>query len=170
MIFGNSDAAALEIGEIAMASEQGKPFVRIRFALVGEILGDWNTPIPLTVAVGNMKTFLACRDFRRDTTLTNTDAAGIFAATFTAFYKYDYETQPVLNPNLRDRYHLSEVGGDSVSDKYGIVVAEVGDNISRVVAMDLQTDCLLIDETVSSEKLEKMGAEFINWGERVLER
>lgn len=167
MIFGNPQAIAIEVGELDSGLAQGRDYVQLRFLLFGNPIGDWEDRIPLLVATGNMKTFLSSSGFRQDESLAHVDSESFFTKTFTNFYEYDYQTQPVLQPNLRDRHHLSEVGGVSICDKYAIVVADVAAGTSRVVAKDLRKNIVILDECVNSGEIEEMGSHFLEWGERI---
>ena len=110
-----------------------------------------------------MEDFLSCRKYRSDFTLKDVSSDTFLDRTYTRFYRYDYSTQPIIIPNLRDRYHLSEVGGVSVSDFYAIVVAEVEPNRSRVVVKDIRADHIILDQVVDSDEIETMGQDFVEW-------
>lgn len=165
MIFGNPETIAIEVGELDSFLEEGQCYIQFRFVLFGLTVGDWDDRIPLLAATGSMETFLSCRNFRQDESLAEIGSESFFAKTFTAFYDYDYQTQPILRPNLRDRYHLSEVGGDSICDKYGIAVANVTAGSSRVVVKDLRHNIVILDKCVNSREIEEMGKRFLEWGE-----
>ena len=165
MIFGNPDTIAIELGEIDSSLDPGRNYIPIRFVLFGQRIGDWEYRIPLLVATGSMRTFLSCRAFRKDESLKDVDSESFFAKTYTAFYEYDYKRQPVLRPNLRDRYHLSEVAGTSICDKYGIVVADVAPGTSRIVVKEMRSSSIILDKYVESKAIEDMGRSFLDWGE-----
>ncbi len=165
MMIGNPDLIAIEVGEIDSSLDQDRDYIQFRFVLFGQVIGDLDPSIPLLVATENMKIFLACRDFRRDESLRDVDSESFFAKTFTDFYEYDYKTQPVVQPNLRDRHHLSEVGGDSICDKFGVVVAEVAPGSSRILVKDLRSNSILLDRLLESSAIEEVGKQFLKWVE-----
>jgi hypothetical protein len=170
MIFGNPETIAIEIGELDSCLEEGQYYVQFRFVLLGQTVGDWDYRIPLLAATGSMQTFLSCRNYRQNESLAEINAESFFAKTFISFYDYDYKRQPILRPNLRDRYHLSEVGGESICDKYGIAVADVTAGTSRVVVKDLRHDVVILDYCVNSHDIEEMGKRFLEWGEIIVEK
>ena len=162
MIFGNPNAIGLEVGETLDEFDPPQIYIQIRFIILGHLIGNWDDRVPITQAWRNMEDFLNCEIYRREYTLDCVDSETFFERTFTAFYKRDYRLPPVI-PNFRDRFHLSEVGGDSICDLYGIVVAEVAPNRSRIVVKDFRTEQFILDDEVDSEEIEKMGQEFVEW-------
>lgn len=165
MIFGKPNVIAIEVGETFEEIDPYQIYIQIRFIILGQFIGNWDDRIPITQAWRNMEDFLSCNEYRRDFTLKNVDSATFFERTFSAYYKCDYRLPPVI-PNFRDRYHLSEVGGDSICDLYGIVGAEVAPNKSRVVVKDLQAEQFILDEEIDSGEIEKMGKEFVEWAQK----
>lgn len=137
--------------------------VQFRFILFGQVVGAWDDPFPLSQAFHGMKEFLANSDYRRDDSLRDVDSRTFFDKTFTAFYEMDYSIRPWLDPNLRDRYHLSEVGGDSICDLYGITVADIAPETSRIVVMDFRRDEILIDREFHTDEIGNMGQTFVEW-------
>ncbi len=139
--------------------------VQFRFIFFGQYIGEWDDRFPLTQTFVRMKEFLDISAFRRDDSLRNVDSKTFFDKTFTAFYETDYTIRPWLepDPNLRDRYHLSEVGGDSICDLYGIVVAGISAETSRIVVKDFRREEIWIDREFKTGEIEKMGRPFVEW-------
>lgn len=164
MMFGNPESIAIEVGKTAMAAD-GIKYVQFRLIIARQAFGNWAEPISLTACAANMKEFLKNSVFRKNPAAKEQGPEELFASTFDAFYDYDYSSQPVLRPNLRDRYHLNEIGLGAIRDQYGIVVVEVAPNISRVVAKDLRTDQILLDHIVETNEIGRMGVQFIEWTE-----
>ena len=139
--------------------------VQFRFIFFGQYIGEWDDRFPLTQSFVRMKEFLDISAFQRDDSLRGVDSKTFFDKTFTAFYETDYTIRPWLepDPNLRDRYHLSEVGGDSICDLYGIVVAGISAETSRIVVKDFRREEIWIDREFKTGEIEKMGRPFVEW-------
>lgn len=112
-----------------------------------------------------MREFLENAAFRRDESAGSKQPDELFASTFKAFYDYDYSRNPERRPNLRDIYHLNEVGLGATCDRFGIVVIEVADDSSRIIAKDLRSDIIVLDHLVASSEIARAGQEFIRWAE-----
>lgn len=162
MVFGNPHSVAIEVGETDAQIDPPQIYIQLRFVLFGQHIGDWDDRVPITMAWRNMEDFLNCKNYRRDFSLNCVDSETFFEMTFSAFYERDARKPPII-PNFRDRYHLSEVGGDSICDLFGIAVAEVAPNRSRVVAKDFRADQIILDDEVDSDELDRMGQEFVAW-------
>ncbi len=51
-------------------------------------------------------------------------------------------------------------------DSVGIVLVEVDNGISRVVARDLRTDRLVVDARIDTRQFEQAGNSFVDWAEQ----
>lgn len=164
MIFGSPDTFAIEVGEVELLCD-GRPYVPFQVIVDKQHLGDFQDRVLLFGVAVAMKSFIAMRDHRRNYEFNRCNAKKVFAKTFTAFYEGDYWSQPVTIPDLRQRYHFSEVGMDSMCDSFGIVVVEVEDNVSRIVAKDLRADRLIVDARIDTNEFYQAGYRFVDWAE-----
>jgi hypothetical protein len=165
MIFGTPEKIAIEIGDPDSCLVPGHDYVQLRFVVCGHVIGDWDYKVSLPTAVSSARTFLTCRGDRLDESLAEVSSETFFAQTHTAFYEYDYRTQPVLRPNLRDRYHLSEIGGDALCDYFGITVADIDSRTSRVVVKDFRNDSFILDERLEPSDIEHACRQFVEWAD-----
>ncbi len=163
-MFGNPASLAIEVGKTTTADD-GTQYVQARLIIADQPFGNWEELISLRGCAANMKEFLKYSKLRRNPSAKDVAPEKLFASTFDAFFDYDYSSQPVLRPNLRDIYHLNEIGLGALRDQYGIVVVEVSQNLSRVVAKDLQRDQIILDHLVETSEITSAGTQFIHWTE-----
>ncbi len=168
MIFGNPDTIAIEVGDVVSFGD--RDWVPFRFLIANQPFGNFSDRISLFGCAVRMKSFLMNREYRRNDALEDCDTEQVFAETFTAFYEYDYRTQPIIRPNLRSRYHLNEVALDSTRDSFGIVVVDVNSTESRIVVRDLRTNRFVLDIRIKTQDIENMGTSFIAWAEQKVGR
>lgn len=165
MMFGSPEKLAIEIGEPDARLVPGRDYVKVRFVLCGHVIGDWDYKVSLVTVADSVRTFLSCCSDRLDESLAGVSSETFFAQTHTAFYEYDYRTQPVLRPNLRDRYHLSEIGKDALGDHFGIMVADIDSRTSRVVVKDFRSGSFILDERLEPRDIEHACRQFLEWAD-----
>ena len=167
MIFGSRETIAIEVGKTFIAPD-GTRYIQFRFIIANQAFGDWNEPVLLSACVADLKAFLENRDFRKNEDARGLSANDVFALAFDRFYNYDYSSQPILRPNLRDRYHLNEIGQGAIRDRYGIVVVEIAPDSSRIIAKDLRTNEVVADHLMKSSDFVAIGNQFIDWAEGII--
>lgn len=167
MIFGNPNSVAIEVGEFLSNYGNNGPYVQFQFIIESIRIGDWNDRIPLLASVERAVDFQASRAYRRNDSLERVSSTEFFSLTFDAFYNYDYASQPILLPNLRDRHQLSEIGMGALSDKIGITVADVSLGWTRIVVKDLRSNQIVADQTFPSSDLDEACNAFVSWGKEV---
>ena len=161
MMFGNPEFIAIEIGELIADYGGNGPYVQFRFIINGVGMGDWDDRIPLRACIERATDFQSSKAQRL---YESEDSSKVFfERTYDAFYKYDYGSQQMLSPNLRDRHHLSEIGMSALSDKVGIAAAESSDGRIRIVVKNLQSDDFLLDTSFDSRYLDRACDAFILW-------
>lgn len=161
MIFGDSNSIAIEIGELIENFAENGPYVQFQFHFLRNRVGDWNDRIPLMASVEIAEDFLASKPYRHYQSSDSTET--FFQCTYEAFYNYDYASQPILRPNLRSRFQLSEIGMSALSDKMGISAAEYDDSQTRIVIKDLRKGSFVLDRLFDTKCLDGMCETYIFW-------
>ena len=166
MMFGDPNQVAIEIGELDISIEHGTIYVPIQFLIFGTPIGVWDDRLQLITALRNMEDFLENRADRRDDSLRNFDSRTFFDRTFTDYYEGEYVVGVVV-PNLRDRFHLSEIASDTICDYYGIAVADVSAGKSRIVVKEFDSERIILDGEFETAKFDAMCQEFVDWATRI---
>ena len=141
MIFGDRETFAIEIGAIRSFPNAPGSFVHIRFWIGNEAIGDWDDFVPLDPSVETARTIIATAEMRRKSMFGSTPSAEVFHQTYDAFYVDDDNS----NPNLRDRFHLDDIGMGAVQDKYGLVLVGATCDVERVIVKDFRSNRIISD-------------------------
>jgi Immunity protein 42 len=163
MMFGDRDTFAIEVGAVEQYSVALGLFVQFQFWIGGLPIGDWEDRIPLGASARNFETLCDNAENRRERLFEHIPATEVFQTVYDAFFAYDYRKSPVLIPNLRDRFHMDDIGLGSVRDKYGIVIVASSMNTERIIVKDLRQDTIIADVVVPFGFVESVGGDYINW-------
>lgn len=164
MIFGSKDTFAIEISECEWRPGSPGSYVQFRF-WVGDIpIGDWNDRISLIASASNAGALYGTEFDRRCTPLPEGPPSDVFRDAYDAFFSYDYATDPVVVPNLRDRYHLDEIGMGAVQDKYGLILVAMTKGLERVIVRDLRRDLFIADVSAPLGFAESVLDDHVKWG------
>jgi len=168
MIFGEGHPFAIEIGD--QETYPGSPgiYVQFRFWINGTPIGDWDDRIPLVASVEYASEICDTESRRQYATFAPSTPDEVFQATYDAFFSYDYTKEPIVDPNLRDTFHLDGIGMGAVQDKYGLVLVNSSDGRERLIAKDLKQDCFIADVAVPLGSVETVLKEFVEWGRKAL--
>ncbi|MBL8817441.1 MAG: hypothetical protein JNL58_15545 [Planctomyces sp.] len=168
MIFGKTDSFAIEVGELESYLNFSGIYVQFRFWIGKVPVGDWNDRISLQASIENACTILETEAMRQLSPFAQNHASDVFQAVYDAFYSYDYTKAPVVIPNLRDQFHLDEIGMGAIQDKYGLILVATSNSLERVIAKDLRQELLIADVSVPVGFVESVLREFIEWGRTLL--
>jgi hypothetical protein len=164
MIFGTKNIFAIEIGECERRPGSPGPYVQFRF-WVGEIpIGDWNDRISIIASTGYASTLCSTEFVRRRSPFPGGPPSDVFGDAYDAFFSHDYATDPVVFPNLRDRYHLDEIGMGAVQDKYGLILVATTEGLERVIVRDLRSDLFIADVWAPLGFAESVLNDYVKWG------
>jgi hypothetical protein len=165
MIFGDRNAIAIEIGDIIDYEHNG---IWLPFKFVvdniefGDFEGDFGI-IPLSGCAGYLHSFLENREYRVCPSVATLEVNSVFKQLFTEFYESEYGGAEQPGPNLRDRYHLSEVGMEAVIDKCAILMVDVDEVSSRIIVKDYRADRFVVDKWTKTSEFEEMANGFLAW-------
>lgn len=168
MLFGTTDSFAIEIGELTTFPGVAGPYVQFRFWLNSIPIGDWSDRIPLGASIENARTVRDTQPLRQSSPAFDGPPVDVFREVYDAFFSWDYTKDPVVSPNLRDRFHLDEIGMAAVRDRYGLVLVAASDGRERVLAKDLIQECFIAAVAVPSDFIESVLSDYIEWGQRQL--
>ncbi len=121
MIFG-SRSFGIEVGELTTETGSKTTLVQFRFLVNNKEIGDWEDRIRLRDSLHYLRIFLDCKKYRMRYDLADASSCKVFKDVYDAFFEYDYGSAPLQKPNLRDRFHLDDIGLGAVLDRYGIVI------------------------------------------------
>jgi hypothetical protein len=162
MLFGEVRSFAIESSDIFKDVELG-PFVHLRFWVGGVTVGDWRAFVPLSASVEHANAFIENARYRRERVFAqNVAAEEVLSQVYDAFFSWDYR-QGALSPNLRDRFHLDEIGLTSLQDKYGIVVVCTSEELDRVIVRDLVQGTVMADAPIRTGYAETVLESFSAW-------
>lgn len=165
MLFGTKEQFGIEIGDVQ--SLQGGVYCQFRFWISGKAIGDWEDRIPLFASVVNMRRFCEHLKERIDPRFAG-DANVVFRDVYEAFYSADYTACDPDVANLRDRFHLEDVGMGAIVDKYGIVVVSPSAKESRIIVKDWTRNGSIWECSLPFGDVERIGWEYVDWANQVL--
>jgi hypothetical protein len=169
MVFGRHDIFAIEVGAPELYQDSPVPFVQFRFWIGNIQVGDWDDRISLLASIENACTTCDTEHARRRSAFAQVSAAEAFRATYDSFYSYDYTTNPVLIPNLRDQFHLDEIGMSAIHDKFGLILIASPGGFARIIAKDLRQELIIADVSMPQGFAEAVLCQYIQWGRSQLE-
>ncbi len=159
------DSFAIEIGESEVLAD-GWFYCQFRYWLGGWPVGDWSDRIRLDTSIKYMSEFCGHMDERRRPDLAHLDAESIFDLLHSQYFKADLATCNEDIRSLRDRFHLEDIGGSAVIDRYAIIVAATTVDTSRLVWKRWK-DSKLSEITLPTGNVEAAGYQYIDWGQKV---
>lgn len=170
MIFGKTDRFAIEIGQLDSYPEASGLFVQFRYWVGNVPIGDWDERIPLGASVEAACTIRNTQEARQRSSFALNLPDDVFRAVYDAFFAYDYSKHPVEVPNLRDRFHLDDIGLGAIQDRYGLVVIVSSEGLERVIARDLRLELFIADVSMPIGFVESVLSEYVEWGRTELLR
>lgn len=168
MIFG-SRYFGIEVGELTTEAGSGTTLVQFRFLVKDREIGDWEDRIRLRDSLHYSRVFLDCKGQRMRTDLANANSDDVFKNLYDAFFDYDYSSAPLQKPNLRDKFHLDDVGLGAISDRYGLVIVDISDKESRIIVKKFSGSEFVADQKIPSDEVNKVFQDYLNWGESKVE-
>lgn len=166
MLFGTQSRFGIEVGEIA--KYPGWILCQFRFWVNGLSVGDWEDRIPLLASVRYMRDFCQFSAHRIHPEFESMTSAEVFAEVYDAFYEFDYTLNKPEIPDLRDRFHMDDIGMTAVIDRYGIVLVAVSDKKARLLVRDRADGGIYNECTLEFGEVERVGMAYVAWGEKVL--
>ena len=163
MIFGHPAAFAIEIGVIERFSDSTDLFVQFRFRIGGCAIGDWDDRISLIASIENSVIVCKNEHYRREYSFEFLDSHDAFRAAYDAFFSYDYSTDPILIPSLRDRFHLDWIGMGAIQDKYGVLILQNSPNSDRIIVKDLNNGNFIVDILIKTRSVDNTLSDYITW-------
>lgn len=164
MIFGNPATFAIEIGAVEQPPHGAGLFIQFRFWVDSQPIGDWEDRIPLIASIENARTLCANESDRCEWLFNETSPDDIFQAVYDGFFEYDYTKDPILTPNLRDRFHLDGIGMGAIQDKYGLVLVGSSSDSERIIVKDIRKHILLADVLLRFGFVESAVNAYSEWG------
>ena len=169
LIFGIKDTFAIEVGDIADVPTEYGIFIQFRFWIGGIPIGDWDDIIPIDPSIQYAEELCTTEVYRRERLFHAASAANVFNKVYYGYFKYDYTINPIIVPDLKDRFHLDDIGLVSIYDKYGIVLVGCTNETERIIVKDLRSDIFLVDIQLPFGFVESALKDYVAWG-RSLER
>lgn len=163
MIFGSS-SFGIEVGELASEAGTGEALIQFSFVVNNHKIGDWEDRIRLRDSLHYSRTFLDCKVHRMRPDLATVESATVFENIYDAFFDYDYTSAPLEKPNLRDRFHLDDIGLGSISDRFGLVVVDISDSNSRIIVKNLVSSEFVADQQTASANVDSAFQDYLAWG------
>jgi hypothetical protein len=165
LIFGDRKSFGIEIGDVH--NSPNGVFVQIRFWVQAMPIGEWNDLVALEPCVYHASVILQNARFRIDAVFGELTTSEIVVKVYDAFFNYDYSVpNSIRAPNLRDCFHLDEICGSAVMDRYGVVVVSPSALESRVIVKDLKQHSIIAEATIPTDRFEASITEFVTWGEK----
>jgi len=129
-------------------------------------IGDWEDRIRLRDSLHYTKAFLDCKGNRMRTDLAGADSDDVFKKLYEDFYdyEYDYSSASLQNPNLRDRFHLDDIGLGAISDRFGLLIVEISKEDSRIIVKKFADSVIVADQRIRSVDVDKVFQEYLKWG------
>ena len=90
------------------------------------------------------------------------DANSVFREVYEAFVAADYTVCDPDVANLRDRFHLDDIGMGAIVDKYGIVVVSPSAKESRIIVKDWSRNGVISEYSLPFGDVERIGWEYID--------
>lgn len=169
MMFGEVRSFAIESSDILKDVGPG-PFVHLRFWVGGVAVGDWRAFVPLSASVEHANVFIENARYRRERVFARqTTAEEILLQVYDAFFNSDYR-QGAFFPNLRDRFHLDEIGLASLQDQYGIVIVTTSGDLDRVIVRDVVQGAVVADVAITTGNAEAALVTFSAWAAGLIDR
>lgn len=166
MLFGEKTRFAIEIGSIEPL--HGHPFCQFRFWVCGTPIGDWDDCIPVRASVENMRLFCHYSTHRVNADFGHASPQEVFEWIYDAFFSADYTEQLPEVPNLRDRFHMDDIGMSATLDKFGIVLVAPSVTSTRLIVKDLSLGTFICDCRLHFGEVEEVGKAYIAWGDSLL--
>ncbi|QVL33841.1 hypothetical protein KIH39_08020 [Telmatocola sphagniphila] len=164
MILGKTDRFAIEIGQLELYPEASGLFVQFRFWVANFPVGDWDDRIPLGASIDTACLIRNTEWARQLSPFAPSLPDDMFRAVYDAFFAYDYSKDPVEAPNLRDRFHLDDIGLGAIQDKYGLILVVSLEGLERVIVKDLRQEQFIADVSMPLGFVESVLNEYIEWG------
>lgn len=166
MIFGIKDEFAIEIGDIDEPSFGVGIYVQFQFWIGGRPIGDWDDIIAIEPSIDHAAEICANEQYRRERLFTDSAPSYIFDIVYDGFFNFDYSSDRIVTPNMRDRYHLDCIGLEAIYDKYGVVVVGSSVDTERVIAKDLRNDTFIVDVKLCFGVVESALKAYVDWGRK----
>jgi hypothetical protein len=177
VIFGNPKEFAIEAELFEKTNSDS--YGHFRFWVCGQSIGDFQEIISLTASKRHLLRFLAIDDQRFEERLEKCSKEEVFKALFESImvtiaegmtiteYLKKENSKPqdfsyLSKMDFQDRFHLDEVGGESVRDKVNIVLLKRKDSFERIIWRDLKT-MLLMEAVLSSGNFRETAEKFLSW-------
>ncbi|WP_146445937.1 Imm42 family immunity protein [Botrimarina colliarenosi] len=167
MLFGEKDKFAIEIGESDVLAD-GWVYCQFRFWLGGQPAGDWDDRIRLDTSIKYMAEFCSHEDARKRPDVAHLDAESVFNLLHSRYFEADLATCGEDIRSLRDCFHLEEIGGSAIIDKYAIIVVTTTVDASRLIWKRWK-DSELNEITLLTGDVEAAGYQYNDWGQHVLD-
>jgi hypothetical protein len=164
VIFGVPATFAIETGAVERRPRDGGPYVQFRFWIDGQPYGDWEDRIPFKASVENAYTLCKNELHRREMLFDAVSTGDVFRKVYDGFFEYDYTKDPILSPNLRDRFHLDDIAMGATQDKYGIVLVAHGVASERLIVKDMRRHSFLADLRLPAGHVESVLNSYVEWG------
>lgn len=163
MLFGNRSEFAIEIGEVVTYASAPGYFIQLQLHIGNKAIGDWNDRIPIDPSIRIAKTLLVTSPERRMARFPTSDPRDVLAEVFDAFYK----EISLESPDLRDIFHVEDLGLQAVCDRFGIVVVGATAESDRCIVKDLETNAIDTDIQLPVGFFESVLTNYICWSETI---
>jgi hypothetical protein len=168
VIIGTPAIFAIETGAVDRSAYDGGIYIQFRFWIDCQPIGDWDDRIPLAASIENANTVIRNQPYRRERLFGDASPDEILRSVYDRFFEYDYTKDPIVVPNLRDRFHLDDIGMGAMYDKFGVVLVGFSRDVERILAKDLRHCKVLSDVRAPFGIIESVLSLYIEWGRSYL--
>ena len=156
-MFGEQNRFGIEVGNVQIIDS--KPMVQCRFWMAGERLGDWDDRIFLRGSLEYATLFVRLRHLREQSGYVEGDANEVFEQLYEYYYSDNREIKNEIH-DVRDIFHLEDIGMSSLLDKYGIVLAPDDFGGMRLISKRF-CDNLILEQRLAKGEVERVLDEYI---------
>lgn len=132
MLFGDRASFALE----CELTERVQPFqfCHLRFFILGNVVGDYSAQTTLGVCLYNAEVFLRFREQRLVPDAEKLSASELFSTYYeSCFDSRSPNSLSALLEHFNARFHMEEIGGESVREEYAMLLVRQTDERERMV-------------------------------------
>lgn len=166
MMFGSKGRFGIEIGEVETIASN--VYCQFRFWMCDTPVGDWEDRISLHASAEYMRQFCQHQYMRIDRRFEALSANEIIAEVHDAFFHADPVDQFVDQPDLRDIFHLDDIGMSATIDKYSIVLVSPSALSARLVVKDWTAGGIVRECPLQFGDVERAGVEYVSWAHQKL--
>lgn len=170
MLIGNPSRFALEC--VITNRTEGYQFCHLRFFICNKEIGDFSEQTTLGVCLYNAEIFVKYRTERLELEANGLSASELFDIYYASLF--DPEPQKYLaamRKSYSSRFHLEEVGGESIREDFAILVVGVSMDRERVIVKKkadwIGGSCDISETEFPSGTVDAVIQEFLIWGNSV---